>query len=117
MIFISGPVVVSTNGVIRFLTQFTADQNCLNAKWLKCKRLKCKRNTKKEITFGSTKYLIYNICKEIKTQKFEIVDSGEDDSAGYQLLLDDLESNQINTFVDGLYSHIFFLLQEYLDML
>lgn len=112
MIFISGPVVVSTDGVIRFLTQFTADQNCLNAKWLKCKR-----NTKKEITFGITKYLIYNICEEIKTQKFEIVDLGEDDSAGYQLLLDDLESNQINTFVDGLYSHIFFLLQEYLDML
>lgn len=112
MIFISGPVVVSTDGVIRFLTQFTADQNCLNAKWLKCKR-----NTKKEITFGSTKYFIYNICEEIKTQTVEIVDVGEDDSAGYQLSLDDLKSNQINTFIDGLYSHFFFLLQEYLDML
>lgn len=66
---------------------------------------------------GRTKYLIYNIFEEIQTQKVEIVDLGEDDSAGYQLSLDGLKSNQINTFIDGLYSQIFFLLQEYLDML
>lgn len=106
MIFISGPVVVSTDGIIRFQTQFTTDQNSLHAKWLKCKR-----NTKKEITFGITKYLwpINRITKEIKTQTFDIVDLGEDDSAGYQLSLDDLKSNEINTFIDGLYSHIFFI--------
>lgn len=72
MIFISGPVVVSTGGVIKFQTQFTADQNYLNAKWLRCKR-----NQKKEITFENTKYFIYNSSKEIKTQTFEIVDLGE----------------------------------------
>lgn len=104
MIFISGPVVVSTAGVIRFQTQFRADQNCFNAKWFKCKR-----NTKKEITFGFTKYFIYNSNKQIKTQTFEIVDLGEDDTAGYQLSLDGLKSNQINTIVDGMHSHIFFL--------
>lgn len=103
MIFISGPVVVSSDGVIRFRTQFTADQNCLNAKWLRCKK-----NTKKEITFGSTKYSVFNSSKEIKTQTFEIVDLEEDDTAGYQLSLDGLKSNQINTIVDGMHSHICF---------
>lgn len=105
MIFISGPVVVSTAGVIKFQTQFTADQNYLNAKWLRCKR-----NKKKEITFGSTKYFIYNSSKEIKTQTFEIVDLGEDDSAGYQLALGGLRSNQINTIVGGMHFHNFLIL-------
>lgn len=63
MIFISGPVVVSTDGKIKFQTQLTADQNCFNAKWLKCKR-----HTKMEIPIDNAKYFIYNISEEIKTQ-------------------------------------------------
>lgn len=102
MIFISGPVVVSTAGVIRFRTQFTADQNCFNAKWLRWKR-----NTKKEITFESAKYFVYNSSEEIKAQTFEIVDLGEDDSAGYQLSLDGLKSNRIHTIVDGMHFFLF----------
>lgn len=105
MIFISGPVVVSTEGKIKFQTQFTADQNCFNAKWLKCKR-----NTKMEIPIESAKYFIYNSSKEIKTQTFEIVDLAEEDSAGYQLSLDGLKSNQINTIVGGMHSHNFYSL-------
>lgn len=102
MIFISGPVVVSSAGVIKFQTQFTAAQNYLNAKWLRCTM-----NKKKEISFKSTQYFIYNSSDEIQTQTFEIVDVKEDDSAGYQLSLDGLKSNQINTIVGGMHSHIF----------
>lgn len=105
MIFISGPVVVSTDGKIKFQTQLTADQNCFNAKWLKCKR-----HTKMEIPIDNAKYFIYNISEEIKTQTFEIVDSAEEDGAGYQLALDGLKSNQINTIVGGMHSHILYSL-------
>lgn len=95
MIFISGPVVVSPRDNIKFLTMFTTNQNCLNAKWFKIKKY-----SKKEINLGSTKYSISNTSDGTKTQAFDVVQAGEEDSAGYQLTIDNVSSNVINTFVD-----------------
>lgn len=100
MIFISGPVVVSPSDNIKFLTMFTSNQNCRNAKWFKIKK-----SSKKEIDFGSTKYIISNTSDGTKTQYFDVVHAGEEDSTGYQLILDGFTSNMINTFVDGMYSY------------
>lgn len=77
---------------------FTTNQNCLNAKWFKIKR-----DSKKEINLGSTKYIISNTSDGTKTQAFDVVHAGEEDSAGYQLTIDNFRSNMINTFVDGMY--------------
>lgn len=100
MVFISGPVVVSPNDNIKFLTMFTSTQNCLNAKWFKIKE-----GSEKEIDFGSTKYIISNTSDGTKTQAFDVVLAGEEDSAGYQLTIGGFRSNMINTFVSGMYSY------------
>lgn len=100
MVFISGPVVVSPNDNIKFLTMFTSNQNCFNAKWFKIKE-----GSEKEIDFGSTKYIISNTSDGTKTQAFDVVLAGEEDSAGYQLTIGGFRSNMINTFVSGMYSY------------
>lgn len=100
MIFISGPVVVSPSDKMKFLTIFTSNQNCLNAKWFKIKK-----GSKKEIDFGSTKYIISNTSDGTKTQTLDVVHAGEEDNAGYQLTINGFRSNMINTFVDGMYSY------------
>lgn len=100
MIFISGPVVVSPGDNMTFLTIFTPNQNCLNARWFKIKKY-----SKKEIDLGSTKYIVTNTSDGTKIQAFEVVHTGEEDSAGYQMTIDDFRSNMINTFVDGMYSY------------
>lgn len=110
MIFISGPVVVSPRDNIKFLTMFTTNQNCLNAKWFKIKKY-----SKKEINLGSTKYSISNTSDGTKTQAFDVVQAGEEDSAGYQLTIDNFSSNVINTFVDGMYSYYLFYFSELPD--
>lgn len=93
MIFISGPVVVSSSDTIT-LHALVLDQNYANAKWWKIKN-----RLTQEIEFDNEKYVT-----EIPIIK--IHKANQEDSAAYQMSLGDMKSNIINIFVDGRYAQI-----------
>lgn len=97
-IFISGPVVVSPGDVITFQTRFKSHQSYSNAKWFRFKG-----TFKEELKDDSVKYNISNTSDGTGTQILKVAMADEDDTAGYQLSLDNIMSNKINTFVDGMH--------------
>lgn len=98
LIFISGPVVVSPADVITFQTRFKSHQSYSKAKWFRFKG-----NVKEELNDDMVKYDISNTSDGTGRQTLTVATAGEDDSAGYQLSLDNIMSNKINTLVNGMY--------------
>lgn len=93
IIFISGPVVVSPAATIHYQADIS-NQNFLNGKWWKIKK-----GSTIEIEFNSSKYFSYQ-KDDIQIHEMEIIQAEEDDSAKYQFLADNIQSNMITTFVD-----------------
>lgn len=101
MIFISGPVAVFPSNTIEFQTFLPFPGHFSNPQWLKIEN-----NIVREIKEQEDKNQKYFITKskELRySEKLEIVDAGEEDSATYQLSFGTMKSNKIRTFVDGMF--------------
>lgn len=101
MIFISGPVAVFPSNTIEFQMFLPFHGHFSNPQWLKIKN-----NIVKEIKEQEDKNQKYFITKSNGlrySEKLEIIDAGEEDSATYQLSFGTKKSNKIRTFVDGMF--------------
>lgn len=100
MIFISGPVVVSPSRNIEYMTM--SQQDLSNTKWL---RIKQSHACAEELQFNDISKCIYNVppTGDTRCQKIEIINACKDDTAAYQMQINNMKSNTINTFVDGIY--------------
>lgn len=101
MIFISGPVTVFPSSTIEFQTFLPSHAKMSNPQWLKIKN-----NSVREIKEQEDKNKKHFITKSkglSYSEKLEIFDAGEEDSATYQLSFGTRKSNKIRTFVDGMF--------------
>lgn len=98
MIFISGPVVVTTLKTITFHA-YLPGRGLSNVKWWKIKD-----QSKKLLEVDDKKYCIYQMKDKIR---FEITLADKDDSAAYQLSWKSKKSNRINVHIDGKYIYLF----------
>lgn len=97
IVFISGPMVVAPFANIELRADYQSNQGVKNSKWMKIKKF-----TTNQLSFENPKYSIENLASYIKTQKILIAKAEtKEDSAAYQLSLDNIKSNKINIFVDG----------------
>ena len=96
--FISGPVVVSSQQNILFTTILPPKSNPLGTKWFKIQN-----NTYIEINFDANGYEKRTLTGDIITQSVEIPNAPEN-FCEYQLCLEGMKSNKINVYLEGTYS-------------
>lgn len=91
-IFISGPVVVSPSDDIDFLVHLPNISHEIPRWW------KIKNQSVKEIKFSSNKY---SCRSENRIHRMKITNATTEDSAEYQLSLENKKSNKIYVYIDG----------------
>lgn len=105
-LFISGPVVVKPQEMIQFMTIYPANSNIQAAKWTKIQN-----NETKEICIGASGITLQtpNTNPSLPSPQFLKISKAKENVGTYQLCWNNLKSNKITIFTDGMCSCIYVL--------